>query len=90
MGNSTYGLTICAGRVALLKALSEGIHAFTEIAVVAESQHPTHPCGACRQFFEEFCGDINIPLSNSKKTFKHIKLSRLFLEPFEDSFFRPG
>jgi cytidine deaminase len=47
--NASYGLTICAERVAIFKALSEGKRAFTRIAVVADTPSPTPPCGACRQ-----------------------------------------
>ena len=62
--NATYGLTLCAERVALVKALSDGEAVFTRIAVVADTDAPTPPCGPCRQFLWEYCGDIDIILGN--------------------------
>ena len=56
--NATYGLTICAERVAMFKALSEGHRTFTRIAIVADTEAPTPPCGACRQILWEFGGDL--------------------------------
>ena len=55
--NATYGLTICAERVAMFKALSEGHRRFRRIVVVADTKAPTPPCGACRQILWEFGGD---------------------------------
>ena len=62
--NATYGLTVCAERVALLKALSEGEREFTMIAVVADTAAPTPPCGPCRQLLWEYCGDIPVVMAN--------------------------
>jgi cytidine deaminase len=62
--NATYGLTICAERVAMFKALSEGHRSFTRIAVVADTEAPTPPCGACRQILWEFGGDLEVTLAN--------------------------
>lgn len=62
--NATYGLTLCAERVALVKALSDGHTAFTRIAVVADTRSPTPPCGPCRQLLWEYCGDIEVILGN--------------------------
>ena len=62
--NATYGLTICAERVAMFKALSEGHRAFTRIAIVADTEAPTPPCGACRQILWEFGGNLEITLAN--------------------------
>jgi cytidine deaminase len=62
--NATYGLTICAERVAMFKALSEGHRAFTRIAIVADTDAPTPPCGACRQILWEFGGNLQIVLAN--------------------------
>ncbi len=62
--NATYGLTICAERVAIFKALSEGHRAFVHLAVVADTEAPTPPCGACRQIIWEFCGDVPVTLAN--------------------------
>jgi cytidine deaminase len=65
--NATYGLTICAERVAIFKALSDGHRAFVRIAVVADTETPTPPCGACRQILWEFAGNIEIQLANLKE-----------------------
>ncbi|MEQ1908484.1 MAG: cytidine deaminase [Vicinamibacterales bacterium] len=62
--NATYGLTVCAERVAMLKALSEGHRSFVGVAVVADTSDPTPPCGACRQILWEFAGDIDVFLAN--------------------------
>ena len=62
--NATYGLTICAERVAMFKALSEGHRAFTRIAIVADTDAPTPPCGACRQILWEFGGNLQLTLAN--------------------------
>ncbi len=81
--NSTYGLTVCAERVALWKALSEGERKFTRLAVVTESDPPASPCGACRQLLWEFCGDIEIILANLQGFRKSLKLSEIFPRPFD-------
>ena len=62
--NATYGLTVCAERVAMWKALSEGHRRFRRIAVVADTDAPTPPCGPCRQILLEFGGDLEVILAN--------------------------
>lgn len=62
--NASYGLTVCAERVALFKALSEGARTFRRIAVVTAAASLTPPCGACRQLLWEFCGDIEVIAAN--------------------------
>jgi cytidine deaminase len=64
--NSTYGLTLCAERVAIFKAISEGERGFDAVAVVTDTDSLTPPCGACRQILWEFCGDAQVVLSNLK------------------------
>jgi cytidine deaminase len=64
--NATYGLTICAERVAVFKAISEGAREFRKIAVAADTDVLTPPCGACRQILWEFCGDAELTLINLK------------------------
>jgi cytidine deaminase len=86
--NSTYGLTVCAERVAVLKAVSEGARRFRRIVVAAGSDALTPPCGACRQILWEFCGDIEIVLVNLKGKSKSYRLAELFPSPFDDSFLR--
>jgi cytidine deaminase len=83
--NSTYGLTVCAERVALWKALSEGERKFTQIAVVTPSEPPASPCGACRQLLWEYCGDIEIILANPQGFRKTLHLAEIFPRPFDQS-----
>ncbi len=81
--NSTYGLTICAERVAVFKAVSEGHRAFTRVAVVADTQDPTPPCGPCRQILWEFCGDIEVVLANLTDEKGTYRLRELLPLPFD-------
>jgi cytidine deaminase len=81
--NATYGLTICAERVAMFKALSEGHRAFTRIAIVADTEAPTPPCGACRQILWEFGGNLEIVLANLRKTRGTHRLKDLLPLPFD-------
>jgi len=81
--NATYGLTICAERVAVFKAISEGHRAFTRIAVVADTAEPTPPCGACRQILWEFGGNLQILLANLKEAKGSYRLKDLFPMPFD-------
>src|SRR4051812_12563106 len=81
--NATYGLTLCAERVALVKALSEGDAVFTRIAVVADTDAPTPPCGPCRQLLWEYCGDIDIILGNLDGPTARFRLSALLPLPFD-------
>ena len=81
--NSTYGLTVCAERVALWKALSEGERKFTQIAVVTSSESPASPCGACRQLLWEFCGDIEVVLANLQGSRETLRLAEIFPRPFD-------
>jgi cytidine deaminase len=62
--NASYGLTVCAERVAMFKALSDGHRGFVRIAVVADTEAPTSPCGACRQILWEFGPDLDVILAN--------------------------
>ena len=81
--NATYGLTICAERVAVFKALSEGHRTFTRIAVVADTQEPTPPCGACRQILWEFGGDLEVILGNLEEEKARFQLKELLPYPFD-------
>ena len=81
--NASYGLTICAERVAIFKALSEGRRVFTRIVVVADTADPTPPCGACRQIIWEFCGDIEVTLANMQKVTKTLQMKDLLPLPFD-------
>ena len=84
--NATYGLTLCAERVAVFKAISEGARGFTRVAVAADTDVLTPPCGACRQILWEFCGDIEIVLVNLDGKSETLRLGTFFPRPFDDSF----
>ena len=84
--NATYGLTVCAERVALFKALSEGHRRFTQVAVVADTAEPTPPCGACRQLLWEFGGDLEVVLGNLQRETARHRLADLFPHPFDAHF----
>jgi cytidine deaminase len=81
--NATYGLTICAERVAMFTALAAGHRRFTRIAVVADTAEPTPPCGACRQILWEFGGDIEVVLANLRRQTGRHRLSDLLPMPFD-------
>jgi cytidine deaminase len=81
--NASYGLTVCAERVALLKALSEGHEVFTRIAVVADTERATPPCGPCRQLLWEYCGDIQVVLASLTAVKGRYHLARLLPLPFD-------
>jgi len=82
--NASYGLSICAERVALWKALSEGAREFRELAIVTDSEKLTSPCGACRQLLWEYCGDITIHMHSLKGLDNAQRLAALFPFPFDD------
>jgi cytidine deaminase len=84
--NATYGLTLCAERVAVFKAVSEGVREFRRIAVAADTDSLTPPCGACRQILWEFCGDIEVILTNLRGASESLRLAELFPRPFDASF----
>jgi cytidine deaminase len=86
--NATYGLTVCAERVAIFKAISEGarIRTFRRVAVAADAEMLTPPCGACRQILWEFCGDVEIVLVNLHGKTETHQLKDLFPKPFDVSY----
>lgn len=84
--NATYGLTMCAERVAIFKAISEGARQFTRIAIVAAADSLTPPCGACRQLLWEFCGDIEVILANPAGARESMRLKSLIPRPFDATF----
>ena len=84
--NATYGLTVCAERVAVFKAISEGARKFQRIAVAADTDALTPPCGACRQILWEFCGDIEVILVNPRGKTETLRLRDLFPRPFDASY----
>ena len=84
--NASYGLTLCAERVAVFKAVSEGIRGFDAVAVVTASSRLTPPCGACRQILWEFCGDVELVLVNLHGKTETYQLKDLFPKPFDVSY----
>ena len=81
--NATYGLTVCAERVAMFTALAAGHRRFRRIAVVADTDAPTPPCGACRQILWEFGGDLEVILANLRRETGRHRLANLLPLPFD-------
>ncbi len=88
--NASFGLTICAERVAIFKAISEGESGFRELWIVADTPRLTPPCGACRQIIWEFCGDIPVILSNLQTVSREYRMIDLLPEPFDGDFIPNG
>lgn len=80
--NASFGLTVCAERVAIFKAISEGSTKFEAIAVIGDTEKPCSPCGACRQVMSEFCEDTPLIMANSKGDVKIKKVKELLPEAF--------
>ena len=80
--NASFGLTVCAERVALLTALAGGERSFEAIAVATAVTEPATPCGPCRQLLWEYCGDIEVILGNPGGIEKKYRLSELLPHPF--------
>ncbi len=87
--SSSYGLSICAERVALTKALSEGADSFSAIAIVADTVQPVSPCGACRQLLQDYAPNAVVIMSNlhNERTISSIK--ELFPSAFDESYLKP-
>jgi cytidine deaminase len=81
--NASYGLTVCAERVALWKALSAGARRFTRLVIVTDTTTPTAPCGACRQLLWEFCGDLEVVIANTTTVLARHQMRQLFPHPFD-------
>jgi cytidine deaminase len=84
--NASYGLTLCAERVAVFKAISEGAGKLLRIAIVADTPSPTPPCGACRQILWEFMGDAEVTLVNLSDQQETVKMSAILPRAFDASF----
>lgn len=84
--NASYGLTCCAERVAIFKAISEGERGFEAIAVVTDAEVLTPPCGACRQIIWEFCGDVPVILANMDGQVEEDRSAKLLPRAFDSSF----
>jgi len=85
--NASYGLTICAERVAIFKAISEGEREFDAIAVVTDADRLTPPCGACRQIIWEMCGNVDVVLANLKGQMEVHRMMDLLPLPFDKASF---
>jgi cytidine deaminase len=86
--SAAYELTMCAERVTIWKALSEGARNFKRIAVVADTNRLTPPCGACRQIIWEFCGDIPVVLANLRGQTRTFMMAELLPHPFDADFLK--
>jgi cytidine deaminase len=86
--SASYGLTVCAERVAIWKALSEGERQFTELAVVADTESLTPPCGTCRQIIWEFAKHATIVLANLRGQQETVPIKELLPRAFDARFLR--
>jgi cytidine deaminase len=86
--SASYGLTVCAERVAIWKAVSEGEKEFTSVAVVADTEELTPPCGACRQIIWEFCGDVAVTFANLKGNVETVQMKELLPRAFDTKFLK--
>lgn len=85
---ATYGLTLCAERVAIFKAVSDGKRDFKRIAVVADTDRLTPPCGSCRQIIWELCGDVPVVMTNLAGKTETIQMHELLPNAFDEKFFK--
>ena len=86
--SASYGLTVCAERVAIWKAVSEGERDFTDVAVVADTEELTPPCGVCRQIIWEFCGDIPVTFANLKGKQETVQMKEILPRAFDTKFLK--
>ncbi len=86
--SASYGLTVCAERVAIWKGISRGEKKFGRIAVVVDTEELTPPCGVCRQIIWEFCGDVPVILSNLHGKSETVQMSELLPRAFDSKFLK--
>jgi cytidine deaminase len=86
--SASYGLTVCAERVAIWKALSEGERRFKRLAVVADTDELTPPCGTCRQIIWEFCRDAVIIFANLRGEAERFRMTELLPRAFDVRFLK--
>jgi cytidine deaminase len=86
--SASYGLTVCAERVAIWKAISQGKRKIKHIAVVADTEELTPPCGVCRQIIWEFGGDIPVILANLKGKTEVVQMKDLLPRTFDTKFLK--
>jgi len=86
--SASYGLTVCAERVAIWKALSEGERDFARLVIVADTEQLTPPCGTCRQIIWEFCKHATIVLANLHGQREEVHIADLLPRAFDARFLR--
>jgi len=86
--SASYGLTVCAERVAIWKALSEGERQFTDLAVVADTETLTPPCGTCRQIIWEFARGAKIVFANLEGKTEEFQIADLLPRAFDARFLK--
>jgi cytidine deaminase len=86
--SASYGLTVCAERVAIWKALSEGERRFKRLAVVTDTDQLTPPCGTCRQIIWEFCRDAIVIFANLRGAAESFRMSELLPRAFDVRFLK--
>lgn len=86
--SASYGLTVCAERVAIWKAVSEGEREFTDVAVVADTEELTPPCGVCRQIIWEFCGDIPVTFANLHGKTETVQMKEILPRAFDTKYLK--
>lgn len=86
--SASYGLTVCAERVAIWKGISRGEKHFKRIAVVVDTEELTPPCGVCRQIIWEFCGDVPVILANLHGKTETVMMSELLPRAFDSKFLK--
>lgn len=86
--SASYGMTVCAERVAIWKALSEGERCFGRLVIVADTETVTPPCGTCRQIIWEFCRDATVVLANLRGDVETMKIRELLPQAFDARFLK--
>src|SRR5687768_15546546 len=86
--SASYGLTVCAERVAVWNAISQGKRKITRLAVVADTEDLTPPCGVCRQIIWEFGGDIPVIFANLNGKSETVRMKDLLPRAFDTKFLK--
>ena len=86
--SASYGLTVCAERVAIWKALSECERDFTDLVIVVDTEQLTPPCGTCRQIIWEYCKDAKITLANLRGQTEEVDIGHLLPKAFDARFLK--
>ncbi len=86
--SASYGLTVCAERVAIWKAISEGARCFGRLVIVADTERLTPPCGTCRQIIWEHCRNTTIVLANLRGDTETVDIKYLLPHAFDAKFLK--